>query len=50
MVCVGDYDAWFIPYGYGMDDCLVFYCVLYWFYNLGKSYLDFDNKTPVENW
>ena len=39
MVCVGDYDAWFIPYGYGMDDCLVFYCVLYWFYNLGKSYL-----------
>ena len=27
-VCMRDHDPWFIPYGYGMDDWVVFWCTM----------------------
>ena len=27
-VCMRDHDPWFIPYGYGMDDWVVFWCTI----------------------
>ena len=27
-VCMRDWDPWFIPYGYEMDDLVVFWCTM----------------------
>ena len=27
-VCMRDHDPWFIPYGYDMDDWVVFWCTM----------------------
>ena len=27
-VCMRDHDPWLIPYGYGMDDWVVFWCTI----------------------
>jgi len=57
MVCMGDHDPWSIPYGYGMDDWLVFWFTILvlqpkekLFLLCFKLVLNFDNQTSLENW
>ena len=51
-VSMRDHDPWFIPYGYGMDDWVVFWCtmlVLEPKESYSSYYSNSNNQTPLEN-
>ena len=54
--CMRDHDPWFIPYGYGMDEWVVFWCTMLvlepkekLFVLLFKVVYYSNNQIPLEN-
>ena len=49
-VSMRNHDPWFIPYGYEMDDWVVFWCTMLVLEPKEKLFILLFNQTPLENY